>query len=253
MKRFIVVSLAGIGLLLAGCNSNSPSASSTGGAAGTGSGSPASSPTGSTSGQGVGTPLFPVAVGNTWTYTFSASTERGTEVEKVTAVTPVSGGNRVTLQLTPHIAGLPSNSTSLIYIFHSDGSITVPFQQVGSSEVTVKSGSIVWPSQAELTSGQPEHSKLVVAIHTSTLSTTVTANITVKGEGTQSVTVPAGTYSATVVNESIAEKVEGVAVSTVVKTWLAPGVGPVKSEVLSSTLGVTKTGAVDELKSFHKG
>jgi hypothetical protein len=249
MKRSVIVALAAAGLVLAGCGSHT-SPSSGGGSGSTGSGTLAGSGSAPTSAQGVGTPLFPIALGDTWTYTITLGTEHGTEIEKVTAVTPVAGGHRVRLQTTPHVAGLPATTTDLVYIFHSDGSITVPFQQVGSSDVTVKSGAIVWPSQAQLNSGQPEKSTLDVVIHSSSLSQTVHARIVVKGEGTQSVTVPAGTYSATVVNETVSEKFEGVSVSTVVRTWLAPGVGPVKSEVLSVTLGTTKAGAVDELKSF---
>jgi hypothetical protein len=255
MKRSIVVALAAAGFLLAGCGpSSSPSSNGGSGTGSTGSGTPTgSTSTPASTAQGIGTPLFPVALGDTWVYTDTVSSEHGTSTNKVTAVTPVPGGHRVTLGISTNIAGVATKPTSVIYIFHSDGSITVPFQQVGSSSVTIKSGAIIWPSQAQLNSGQSHSSKLVVSIHSAAISTTVNANIVVKGEGTQSVTVPAGTYSATVVNEAISEKVEGITVNIVVKTWLAPGVGPVKSEVLSSALGSTKPEAIDVLKSFTKG
>ncbi len=250
MKRSIGLAVVAVGLLAAGCGANSSSPPSN---SGTSSTTPATSTTAPTTSSGVGTPLFPVALGDTWVYTDKLLTsEHGTSTNKIVGVTPIAGGHRVKLQISTDVDGTPS-TTTLSYIFHSDGSITVPFQQVGSSDVTIKSGAIVWPSQAELNSGQPHTSNLVVDIHTSSLSETVKAKILVQGLGTHTVTVPAGTYSATLVNETITEKVEGITVSIGVKTWLAPGVGPVKSEVVSTELGSTKPSAIDELKSFTKG
>jgi hypothetical protein len=65
------------------------------------------------------------------------------------------------------------------------------------------------------------------------------------------VTVPAGTYQATVVNQTMTETVLGHRANTVVRTWLAPGVGPVQSEVLNKG---TAGGLLvrEELKSFTK-
>ena len=65
----------------------------------------------------------------------------------------------------------------------------------------------------------------------------VTAHITVKGDGTQSVTVPAGTYTATVVDMTESETIAGITISTEVMTWLANGVGPVKTEVIIDEAG----------------
>jgi hypothetical protein len=141
--------------------------------------------------------------------------------------------------------------SSFTYIFHSDGSITIPFSEFSSEKVRLISGGIVWPSQAQIASGQPLHSTLVFA--TSIVGHTtlrVTAHVVVRGAGTQSVTVPAGTYRAQVVEETMAEKVEGIRVTTTVKTWVAPGVGPVKDEVLSSS-AIPST--VEVLKSFTRG
>jgi hypothetical protein len=81
----------------------------------------------------------------------------------------------------------------------------------------------------------------------------VTAHITVKGVGTQSVTVPAGTYSATVIEMRESETIEGIAVSSVVKTWLASGVGPVQTEVLIDEGGSDHLAAQDQLVSFKAG
>ena len=81
----------------------------------------------------------------------------------------------------------------------------------------------------------------------------VTAHITVKGDGTQTVTVPAGTYTATVVEMTESETIEGISVSSEVKTWLANGVGPVKSEVILHEGGHNSVAAQNVLTSFTKG
>jgi len=244
------LALAAAGLVLAGCHTPGSSPPS-----GNGSSSPTPNPGTSTpsSNAGGGTTLFPYAVGDTWVYVETLGTDHGTTTNKVTAVEPVADGHRVTFSTVANVAGLPSTPTTLTYIFHPDGSITVPFAQLGNGSVTLKSGSIVWPPTAVIDSGKPTRSTLVVQIKTAGLSSTVHADVTVKGGGPQSVTVPAGTYNATVVDETIAEKVEGISVTTTVRTWLAPGVGPVKTEVLASSLGASRSTVTDELKSFNKG
>jgi len=158
------------------------------------------------------------------------------------------------LTTTENIPGLPSTPSTLDYVFHPDGSITVPFTQAGSgaTKIIIKSGGIIWPSQAVLESGQAKKSALVFQIKSTAISTTVHADVTVKGGGTQSVTVPAGTYQATVVDETVSETVEGVPTTIVVRTWLAPGIGPVQDEILTGG-AASKAGTIDVLKSFTKG
>lgn len=52
---------------------------------------------------------------------------------------------------------------------------------------------------------------------------------------------------------TMAEKVEGFKVSSVVRTWLASGVGPVKTEVILTEAGHQIVAAKDELISFKAG
>jgi hypothetical protein len=66
------------------------------------------------------------------------------------------------------------------------------------------------------------------------------------------VSVPAGSYSATVVDQVMNEKILGYAVSDDTKTWLANGVGPVKEQT-NIGAGPGATGIVEVLKSFTKG
>jgi hypothetical protein len=57
------------------------------------------------------------------------------------------------------------------------------------------------------------------------------------------------TYQATVIDETVAEKVRGISISLRIRTWMAKGTGPVKSQVTAN--GTTVSG--EELKSFTTG
>lgn len=218
------------GALLAGCGS-APASPATHG------GQPSSSPTSSTPAPAVsaGTALFPVAVGETWDYRSSGLLEHGTTTNKIIAVAPASNAKKVTILSYSALAGLPPTTTHLTYLFFPDGSIGVPYLQIGKGTVTIKSGSIVWPSEAVLDSRQPRKSVLVIAIRAGGRTIDVTAHVTVRGGGTQTVTVPAGTYHATVVDEALSEEIGGASVTVTLRSWLAPGVGPVKSEGITGS------------------
>jgi len=241
---------AAAGLVLAGCGGSGsggkPAANST-----------SSSSGGSTSAVSSNSVPFPVGVGDTWTYSTSdAAGTTGTVVDKMVVVTPVSGGQQVTMDGTSTILGTTTNN-SAYYVFHSDGSITLPFSQfnTGSSASSVKllSGTLEWPSASALASGQSSNSTLQIQFSTNGQTENVTADITVKGAGTQSVAVPADSYNATVVNMTMSETVEGIPVSDTVTTWLAPGVGPVKSRVVIDENGHSVTAGTQELTSFTQG
>jgi len=248
------------GFLLAGCNPSGGSSTggSSSGSAGQSSapstGKSSSNPTSSGS-SGLDTTLFPATVGNTWVYqsTLASTSESGTDTNKITAVTPDSAGERVTISDSTDIAGVPSKTTTLTYQLNSDGSIGVPFSQFDSSTVKVMGGGILWPSAAQLASGQPHTSTLSLRVTSDGHAIHVTGHVTVKGEGTQSVTVPAGTYRATVVNEAITESIDGITITINVKTYLANGVGPVKSVASTTTGSTTATVSSEVLKSFTKG
>jgi hypothetical protein len=245
--------LAVAALLVAGCGGGSGGSGSGGGAQpSTGGSSGGSSPSGSAGGStsATGSTLFPIAVGERWVYASHVGIGgTSTVVNAIKAVKPVSGGSLVTMSDTSDIAGVPK-TTHLTYMFYSDGSIGVPFTQLEGGKVTIKSGSIVWPSASEIASGQSHSSVLVISIKTDGQTINERVHVTIKGGGTHSVTVPAGTYQATVLNQTMAESVLGHRVNTMVRTWLAPGIGPVQSEVVgSSGEGLLVR---QELKSFSK-
>jgi hypothetical protein len=253
--------LAVSGLVLAGCGGSgsggSGSSTSTQSSGKPAANSTSSSSGGSTSVASSNSLPFPVGVGDTWVYaTSDAAGTTGTVTDKMAAVSPVSGGQQVTMDGTTTILGT-TTSNSAYYVFHSDGSITLPFSQfnTGSSTSSVKliSGTLEWPSASALASGQSSNSTLQIQFSTNGQTQNVTADITVKGAGTQSVTVPAGSYNATVVNMTMSETVEGHQASDTVTTWLATGVGPVKSEVTVDESGQSITVGTQVLTSFTQG
>lgn len=251
----IALVAAAAGLVLTGCGGSNGSAAGSGSSAG-----PTASSTQSTSTSGGSSSVttsdsvpFPDTVGDIWTYK-STIGDGGTIVNKVASVTQVSTGQKVRMEDTSTIAGA-RHTTSVYYILQPDGSISLPFSQFsqGSAGVSVKliSGGIFWPSASALASGQSQHSILKIEYVIDGKKELSTAHITVRGEGSQSVTVPAGTYNATVVQMIEAEKFESYNISVEIKTWLASGVGPVQTEVndIDGSGSVVK----EQLLSFVKG
>ena len=240
--------LAATGLALAGCKSSTSAASSSSTPAAASS-SPAATASASSPASTGAAALFPIGVDNTWTYASSVGGKATSDItNKMIAVDPVSGGQQVTMSVTPS-TGSP---TTVTYIFHSDGSITVPVSEFGNGTLKITSGSIVWPAQAELSSGQAHKSTLTFEVTSGQAVTHLSAQVTISGGGMQSVTVPAGTYNAQLINETFSEKIEGLPVNFTLQTWLATGVAPVKIALASGSSN-TLEGSVQELKAFTKG
>lgn len=255
---------AAAGLALAGCSSPSSGSGSSNSSGSSGTSSAAASSKSASTNSGGSTSVvssnsvpFPIAVGNTWTYKDTNLASGGTTVDKIAAVTPVSGGQQVTMDGTISTGGPLTTHSTGYFIFHSDGSITYPFNQFNTSSSTTKvallSGNIMFPSASALASGQVSHSTLKIQFTSNGVTQDVTAHITVKGGGTHTVTVPTGTYSASVVDMTMSETIEGITVGTEVMTWFANNVGPVKSEVIIDEAGTNHVEGVNELTSFSKG
>jgi hypothetical protein len=246
------------GLALAGCGgaaSSSPASSATNSATSAAAGGTATSGTSAAAaaaGASVSVP-FPVAVGNTWNYKITTSGESGTTINKMTAVTPVATGQQVTMLTTDHL-GSVNGSAKETYLFHTDGSISSPLGSFSpGSGVTVTSNGVVWPPASVIASGKPSPSTLKISVKAAGQTLSTTAHVTVQGAGTATVTVPAGTYQATVVLVTERLSIAGITASIQVKTWLAPGVGPVKELVNTNEGSATSVVADEELLSFTKG
>ena len=256
---------AAAGLVLTGCGKTTPSAAAgpaTGAASSaattSGGGSTASAAaTGSASQSsvvaGAGALPFPTTVGDTWSY---SNSNGSSSVNKIAAATQVSAGQQVTMATTFTDNGTTTHD-SYDYIIEPNGQISLPTSQFApsSSGVTFKvvSGGIYWPSAAQLASGQPVHTTLTMEFTIAGKTQKITEHITSQGQGTQSVTVPAGTYSASVVNVTENASIMGFNTTIVDKTWLASGVGPVQSELISVDGGKTNLTNKEELTSFVKG
>lgn len=259
----MLAAAAASGLVLAGCgNSSTASTASTSsqpaaaGSASAGSASAASTPSSGSSGSvsmGSGTvAFFPLSVGNKWVYVDKLSGEQGTVTNQVISVKPVASGSKIVMKDQDDLGGGAPNTTSSALIVHSDGSITVPMTTAGGS-FKIQSGGVLWPSAAQLASGQPHHDTLVMTMTMAGRTTTMRSHIVVKGDGTQTVHVPAGTYQATVIDELMTEKFSGVAINMDIRTWVVNGVGPVKSEMTSNAGGKEAIMNDEQLKSFTKG
>jgi len=192
---------------------------------------------------------FPIAVGNTWVYQTISGNRQSVVTNRVVSVAPVPGGHRVTMSET--ISGTPEKTTQETYIFYANGQIGYPVNEPNGVSV-LDSGGVLWPDAADLASGQDYRSVLHVRVN-SVPPSYKTANVTVRGGGTASVTVPAGTYQATIVDMVLATKVGSFSSSVLVKTWTAPGTGPVKSEVSVLAAGKTEVTTTEELLSFTRG
>jgi len=247
---------------LAGCASASTSgAAANGTPAGGASSSAASSPaatasggaiSGTTSNQVVpaGAIRFPIAVGNTWVYETVASINNAHAVvtKRVLSVAPVPGGRQVTMSAT--VNPPPARSSTLeYYIFYADGQIGFPVHEPNGVSV-VSSNGVRWPDAADLASGRAFHSVLNARLSDGRYET---ADVTVQGGGTTSVTVPAGTYQASLVTMTMVMQLGNFTSTAVVKVWTAPEAGPVKSEQFITAAGKTTLTTTEALLSFTKG
>jgi len=244
---------------LAGCGSSAGSsgvaAGSTSSAA-TSSGASASTSASATSDSNTlvtnGSVPYPIAVGNTWVYQTTASVngENGTDTNKVLSVVPVAGGHKVTMSQTTDLDGKKTTDNS-VFTFYSNGKIAYPMS--GGDAVTVAGDGIVWPDAADLASGKTYHSVLRVNTGQPGASNYQYANVTIRGAGTDTVTVPAGTYQATKVVMTMTLKVGSYTSTVETDTWQAAGTGPVKTETFIHAAGNMTATSTEVLLSFTKG
>jgi len=185
---------------------------------------------------------FPVALGNRWVYLTRAGGGTGRTTNTIVAARPGTAGYQVTVSSTTAIAGT-ATTVQPVYVFYPDGTIGFPAPEVNG--LSVAGAGIRWPDAAALASGRSYHS----VVHVQVGQVSADADVTVQGAGSMSVSVPAGIYEASVVQTTIAAK----AVTVAVTTWIAQGVGPVKTEVLVRAAGEAGLTTTDELLSFSKG
>ena len=190
---------------------------------------------------------FPVAVGNTWVYRTTTGGETGQTTNRIVSAGPGPAGYVVTMSSSTEVAGT-ATAVEPIYVFYPDGTIGYPVPPIDGVSVA---GGIRWPDAAGLASGRAYHS--VLRVQVSQTGQYENADVTVQGGGTTSVSVPAGSYQASVVDTTIAAKVGGDTTIVKVTTWIAQDVGPVETVVQIRAPGTTELTTTDELLSFTKG
>lgn len=186
---------------------------------------------------------FPVRVGNTWVYQTKIGGASGRTTNRIVATGSGSAGYLVTMSSATNVTGASSSGTAG-YTFYPDGTVGYPAPAING--VSVTGGGIRWPNAAALASGRAYHSTLKIQVGSS--GQTQDAGVNVYGAGTETVTVPAGTYQASVVETTITAKGETI----VVTTWIAQGVGTVKTQTQVSGAGAAGLTTTEELVSFTK-
>lgn len=209
---------------------------------------------------------YPVAVGNTWVYSidYGPDADTYTDTEIMTKVTPEAGGARATIERTFHNDSAGDDKSGDVvstvdYVFAADGSLTVPFQSIpsaGGSTVTVHSGTMTWPTVAEFEAGTPKTGTIeaTVQVPPSDPIDEVVA-FTITGGGTESTTVPAGTYPARKLLQKLLISIPSFGITDLTVdavTWLAEDVGPVRTEV-PDALGTGGPTIVQQLLSLTPG
>jgi hypothetical protein len=260
---FAVVAIAA-GLALTGCakssGTGSTAAATTAGAGASTSAASSAAASNSASSSAVtvstGSAPFPTTVGDSWTY---KNSNGDTSVNKIVSSTAVAAGQQVAMATALKSTDGTTTNDTFDYIVQPNGQISLPTSQFTSSlantgaSVKITSGGIFWPSAAQLASGQALHTTLTMTIKVGGTTEKIVEHVTSTGEGTQTVTVPAGTYSASVINVQESADMMGYSTTIDDKTWLAPGVGPVQSELISVDGSKTDIANKQELVSFTKG
>lgn len=247
-------------IVLAGCGS---SASTSGGTAGSTAASAATgTATGGTSSAagtgatasptsdpsvGAGSLLFPVAVGNTWIYqvTTGISGKNALATNTIVSVVPVSGAHQVKMSAAGGV-GMNMMTGSTVYTFYPNGTVRFPVSDASG-------GDILWPDAADLASGRAYHFAVRAQFSRIGQKAPEPAQVTIQGAGTATVTVPAGTFRASVVTQTIVTKIGNFRTSFVTRTWTVPGTGPVKAVSLVSAADRTTVTTTEQLVTFTRG
>jgi len=195
---------------------------------------------------------FPIGKGYTWKYrstsTLGGDNSTSASTIKILSVTPSAQGSLVKEYMTES----PSKyDAAFTWVFHSNGTISYPVTEgIAGLKVTHSSGGILFPTAAELASGKAYTSSISLTVVDSGVTVTESGHVTIAGAGTQTVTVPAGTYrNATVLKMVMDVTADKIPFDITIKYWLAQGTGEVKSEIFFGSSTPSSTGV---LLSFIK-
>ena len=238
----LFAALAGLSCLaVAGCAASQGAALTAGGQPGShgASGAPGGTPA-------IASTVIPAQLGDTWVYAVNSSVlGKGTETNRISAVRPVAGGQRATLSSSLRLAASkePFKFAS-DFIAGADGSIK--FASTSFAGAKLASANVNWPSPAALTPGRPRTSTVTGSF----LGIKTTERVAVTEVGPATITVPAGSYQATLLEQTVTDRAGG---RTVIKAWVVNGIGEVKSQTTVIVRGQHEVSNVEALTSFTKG
>jgi hypothetical protein len=190
--------------------------------------------------------VIPAQLGDTWVYAVDSSVlGKGTETARISAVTPVAGGQRATLLTSLRLAGAnrPFRFAS-DFIAGADGSVR--FVSTSFMGAKLASANVNWPGPGTLTPGRPHTSTMTGSF----LGFKTTEHVTITEVGPATITVPAGSYQATLLEQT---STDGAGGRSVVKSWVVNGIGQVKTVTTVVVKGVRQVSSVQTLTSFTKG
>jgi hypothetical protein len=190
--------------------------------------------------------VIPTQLGDTWVYAVDSSVlGKGTETARISAVTAVAGGQRATLSTSLRLAGskAPFRFAS-DFTASADGSVR--FGSTSFMGARLASANVNWPGPAALTPGRPQTSTVTGSF----LGFKTTERVTVTEVGPAMVTVPAGSYQATLLEQTVTGRPGN---REVIKSWVVNGIGQVKTETTVIVKGGRTVSAVQALTSFTKG
>jgi hypothetical protein len=190
--------------------------------------------------------MLPAQLGDTWVYAVDSSVlGKGTETARISAVRAVAGGQRATLSTSLRLAG-----SKAPFRFASDFTAgaggSVRFGSTSFMGARLASANVNWPSPAALAPGRPRTSTVTGSF----LGFKTTERVTVTEVGPAMVTVPAGSYRATLLEQTVTERSGG---REVIKSWVVNGIGQVKTETTVNVKGGRSVSSVQALTSFTKG
>jgi hypothetical protein len=190
--------------------------------------------------------VIPAQLGDTWVYAVDSSVlGKGTETARISAVTAAAGGHRATLSTSLRLDGskAPFRFASQ-FTAGAGGSVT--FGSTSFMGARLASANVNWPSPAALTPGHP-HTSTVTG---SFLGFKTTERLTITEVGPATITVPAGTYQATLLEQTVTGRGGG---HEVIKSWVVNGIGQVKTDITVIVKGQRSVTTGQVLTSFTKG
>jgi hypothetical protein len=240
--RALLAALAGLSCLAAaGCATGTAATVAAQGQRGS------QGPSGTTGGApAVASTVIPAQLGDTWVYAIdSTALGKGIETSRISAVTAAAGGQRATLMTSLRLAASKQPFRfATHFIAGADGSVT--FGSTSFMGAKLASVNVNWPSPAALTPGHPRTSTVTGSF----LGFKTTERLTITEVGPATVTVPAGTYQATLLEQTVTSRGGG---REVIKSWVVNGIGQVKTDTSVTVKGEREVSLVQELTSFTKG